>query len=122
VLDSIALDEPVYGMPAWTSKVTSQRNLRYAGVVLSSNKWPGAHALAYSKGKKFQNVYFGYGHKYSQTPFTPQQPPEACEEYPNDLTITEESDPTRAEELEHEAAQKAKDGEGGDDDDDGDDD
>jgi len=110
LLSSIMSDPQVDGFPAWTPKTTSQMNLRYAGVIMSSNRWPGAHALAYDKGKFFQNMYIGHGHKYASQPYSPPLPPPAQEEYKVDETCMETSDPT-AEQVEQWNADQAK-GEG----------
>lgn len=52
-------DEPVDGLPAWTPRLASPLLGAFSCVVLSSNKWPGAHA--YALGAKFDNIYVGYG-------------------------------------------------------------
>ncbi len=39
----------------------------YSSVCISSNRWPGAHAFA--SGKKFDNIYVGWGHKYLSDPY-----------------------------------------------------
>jgi len=122
LLSAIMQDAPVDSFPAWTPKLTSQKNLRYAGVVMSSNRWPGAHALAYNKGLTFQNVYFGTGHQYSSQPYSPPLPQPAQAEFPIDESVLEATDPS-VEEVEKFNAEQNKgddddeDGDGGDDDD-----
>jgi len=120
LLTPIMQDPPVDGNQAWTSHLTSQRNKRFAGVVISSNQWPGAHALAFDRGRKFQNVYYGWGHRYSSKPYNPPLPPPAEAEYVIDATVTEATDPTREEEEAFEALNAVK--EDGDGDGDGDED
>eukprot|EP00038_Savillea_parva_P007408 m.169946 g.169946 ORF g.169946 m.169946 type:complete len:502 (+) comp13172_c0_seq1:58-1563(+) len=106
-------DEPVDDGPAWSTKLTSQLNARFAAVVASSNKWPGAHSLAYEKGKKFENIYIGTGVPYSPEPYNPPLPPLPQSEFEVTDGITETVDPT-VEEEEAFRAEQAKDEEDGD--------
>mmetsp|Transcript_19784 Transcript_19784/g.51504 ORF Transcript_19784/g.51504 Transcript_19784/m.51504 type:complete len:504 (+) Transcript_19784:55-1566(+) len=105
-------DEPVDDGPAWSTKLTSQLNAKFAAVVASSNKWPGAHALAYEKGKKFENVYIGHGVAYSPEPFNPNLPPMPQAEYAINDGITETVDPTPEEEEAFKAEQAKEDDDG----------
>lgn len=130
-------DEPVDDGPAWSTKLTSQLNFKFAAVVASSNKWyvpastkvysfslfltcpgwthcrPGAHALAYDKGKKFENIYIGHGFPYSPEPYNPPLPPLPQHEFERSDGTTETADPT-VEEEEAFRAEQAKDEEDGD--------
>ena len=56
--------------------------------------------------RKFGNIYFGWGHKYSPENHTPALPPPAQAEYPSGPEITETRDPTLAEELAFQAARE----------------
>ena len=53
--------------------------------------------------RKYENVYIGWGMKYSSRPFNPSLPEAIQEEFPAGADITETSDPT----AEQEAALKA---------------
>lgn len=111
-------DEEVEGMAAFTIRATSELVPAFAGVVASSNRWPGAHSLAYNKGKQFENLYIGWGHKYQDEPYSPPVPPVPMSEYPTDEAITETVDPT----VEEEEAERAKAEVNEDEDEDGDED
>ena len=39
----------VNGLPAWSTRLTSTIVPQYAAAIVSSNLWPGAHAIAYKK-------------------------------------------------------------------------
>lgn len=56
--------------------------------------------------RKFENVYMGYGHKYSPDNYSPTPPPAVQEEYPSGPEITETEDPTPEEEMALRAAQQ----------------
>jgi radial spoke head protein 4/6 len=101
----LAFHVAVSNLPAWSTKLSSALNSEYAWVIVSSNRWPGAHA--YAIDKEFENLYIGWGHKYSVEPFAPRMPPVPEPEFPNAANITEAADPTRDEELAFENAQKA---------------
>ena len=60
--------------------------------------------LAYFR--KFENVYIGYGHKYSQDNYSPTPPPAIQEEFPSGPEITEVEDPTPEEEAALRMAQR----------------
>jgi len=85
---------------------------------MSSNRWPGAHALAYNKGKSFQNIYIGYGHPYNANTYTQPLPPPAEAEYVVDETILEITDPTKQEIEEFNAKNKEDNADDDDDDED----
>ena len=76
--------------------------------------------------RKFENVYVGWGQKYSSENYSPPAPPIPQDEYPSGPEITEADDPTVEEEnalraAQQEAFEDAED-EGDDDDFDDDDD
>lgn len=57
--------------------------------------------------RKFENLYIGWGHKYSPDSYTPPVPPPVCQEYPSGPEITEMDDPSVEEEEAFRAAQEA---------------
>ena len=56
--------------------------------------------------RKFENVYVGWGQKYSSENYSPPAPPIPQEEYPSGPEITEADDPTVEEENALRAAQQ----------------
>ncbi|KAK1330061.1 hypothetical protein QTO34_010246 [Cnephaeus nilssonii] len=65
-----------------------------------------ARGLCLRHGKKFENMYIGWGHKYSPDNFNPMLPPPVQQEYPSGLEVMEMSDPTVEEEQALKAAQE----------------
>jgi radial spoke head protein 4A len=68
LLTPLSEDAEVNSMPPWTPKLSSKLVSQYAIAIMRSNLWPGA--FAFGVEKKFENVYIGWGHKYSQTTLT----------------------------------------------------
>ncbi|KAF3835636.1 hypothetical protein F7725_028194, partial [Dissostichus mawsoni] len=85
-------EEPDEPEPEMSSVLTSQHAL----AVLRSNLWPGAYS--YASGKKFENIYVGWGLKYSGEGFSQAVPPLPQKEYPSGPEITEALDPSVEEE------------------------
>ncbi|KAK1337970.1 hypothetical protein QTO34_001074 [Cnephaeus nilssonii] len=56
---------------------------------------------------QFENLYIGWGHKYSPDSYAPPVPPSASQEYPSGPEITEADDPSVEEEQAFRAAQEA---------------
>lgn len=111
LLTPLSEDAEIGNLPPWTPKVSSKLIPQYAISVLQSNLWPGAHAFA--AGKKFENVYIGYGHKYNMDNYNPPQTAPIQEEFPSGPEITEAEDPTVEEEnalrnAQQEAAEAAE--------------
>ncbi|XP_074004122.1 radial spoke head protein 4 homolog A-like [Numenius arquata] len=104
LLTPLSEDEGIQNIPAWTAQPSTNLIPQYAVAVLQSNRWPGAYAFA--SGKKFDNIYFGWGHKYSPENHIPTLPPPAQAEYPSGPEITETRDPTVQEELAFKAAKE----------------
>eukprot|EP01137_Pigoraptor_chileana_P006206 Opistho-2@3095 len=102
LLTPLSEDADINGIPAWSVKIASGILPQYSCVGLRSNRWPGA--FAYATGKKFGNVYIGYGQKYSVEPHTPLAPPVPQVEYAEGKEIHEATDPT----VEEEEAAKAE--------------
>jgi radial spoke head protein 4A len=99
-------DEPIDDGPAWSVKLTSPLNAGYSGVMASSNKWPGAHAVCWGNGRSYENIYVGHGHVYTSEAYSPPLPPAAQAEYTEvEGEISETLDPTREEEEAYEAEQ-----------------
>ncbi|KAM5283238.1 radial spoke head protein 4 homolog A isoform 2-T2 [Hipposideros larvatus] len=105
LLTPISEDLEIQNMPPWTTRLSSNVVPQYAIAVLRSNLWPGAYAFC--NGKKFENLYIGWGHKYSPDSYTPPVPPPVCQEYPSGPEITEMDDPSVEEEQVFRAAQEA---------------
>nr|XP_010963768.1 PREDICTED: radial spoke head protein 4 homolog A isoform X2 [Camelus bactrianus] len=105
LLTPISEDLEIQNTPPWTTRLSSNLIPQYAIAVLRSNLWPGAYA--FSNGKKFENFYIGWGHKYSPDSYTPPVPPPAYHEYPSGPEITEMDDPSVEEEQAFRAAQEA---------------
>lgn len=62
LLTSISEDAEVDNMPAWTARLSSNLvHADHALAVLKSNLWLGA--TSFSNGKRFENVYIGFGLK-----------------------------------------------------------
>ncbi|NXJ81091.1 RSH4A protein, partial [Trogon melanurus] len=105
LLTPLSEDEGIENLPAWTAHPSTDMIPQYAVAILQSNRWPGAYAFA--SGTKFDNVYFGWGHKYSPENHTPALPLPVQAEYPSGPEITETRDPTLEEELAFKAAREA---------------
>ena len=73
----------VSSLPPWSTKLSSTLNPEYSWVIISSNRWPGAHAYAIEK--ELENIYVGWGHKFAVEPYSPPQPPAPSEEYPTGM-------------------------------------
>ncbi|NXD55225.1 RSH4A protein, partial [Corvus moneduloides] len=104
LLTLISEDEGMKNIPAWTAQASTNLIPQYSVAILQSNRWPGAYAFA--SGRKFDNIYFGWGHKYSPESHTPALPPPAQAEYPSGPGITETVDPTVEEEIAFRIAQE----------------
>uniref|UniRef100_A0A8D1ZUQ7 Radial spoke head component 4A n=1 Tax=Sus scrofa TaxID=9823 RepID=A0A8D1ZUQ7_PIG len=104
LLTPISEDLEIQNIPPWTTRLSSNLIPQYAIAVLRSNLWPGAYA--FSNGKKFENLYIGWGHKYSPDSYTPPVPPPVYQEYPSGPEITEMDDPSVEEEQAFRAAQE----------------
>ncbi|NWW05271.1 RSH4A protein, partial [Oreocharis arfaki] len=104
LLTLISEDEGMKNIPAWTARPSTNLIPQYSVAILQSNRWPGAYAFA--SGRKFDNIYFGWGHKYSPESHTPALPPPAQAEYPSGPGITETADPTVEEEIAFRIAQE----------------
>ncbi|NXI82357.1 RSH4A protein, partial [Rhipidura dahli] len=104
LLTLISEDEGMKNIPAWTAQASTNLIPQYSVAILQSNRWPGAYAFA--TGRKFDNIYFGWGLKYSPESHTPALPPPAQAEFPSGPGITETVDPTVEEEMAFRIAQE----------------
>lgn len=104
LLTPLSEDAEVDGMPPWTAQKSSTLVPQYSLSVMHSNLWPGAHAFAVER--KFENIYVGWGQKFSAENYSPPPPPPPQEEFPSGPEITEAEDPSVEEEKALKAAQQ----------------
>ncbi|XP_075997670.1 radial spoke head protein 4 homolog A-like [Genypterus blacodes] len=98
LLTPLSRDAEIFNISPWSSRLSSTLIPQHAIAVLRSNIWPGAYA--FSCGKKFNNIYIGWGLKYVGDGYSPPVPPLPQKEYPTGAEITEALDPTVEEEQE----------------------
>nr|XP_046247040.1 radial spoke head protein 6 homolog A [Scatophagus argus] len=96
LLTPLSQDADIFNTPPWSSKMSSTLTCQHAVAVLRSNLWPGAYA--YACGKKFENIYVGWGLKYAGEGYSPPVPPLPQAEYTSGPEITEALDPSLEEE------------------------
>ncbi|XP_008333380.1 radial spoke head protein 6 homolog A [Cynoglossus semilaevis] len=96
LLTPLSQDAEMFNTPPWSTKISSTLTSQHAVAVLRSNLWPGAYA--YACGKKFENIYIGWGLKYTGQGYSPPLPPPPQKEYPSEPEVTEALDPTVEEE------------------------
>lgn len=99
LLTPLSEDASLEAVPPWSVRVSSDLTQDYAIAIVRSNLWPGAYCFS-NQGKIFHNVYFGFGHKYISTNFSPMPLPPVEQDYPIGPEIMEVLDPTGAEEEE----------------------
>jgi len=104
LLTPISEDVDIETIPPWSARMSSSLVQQYAIAIIQSNLWPGA--FAFGTDKKFENVYIGWGHKYSPDNYSPPPPPPVQEEFPSGPEITEGEDPSPEEEAALRAAQQ----------------
>uniref|UniRef100_A0A8D2DUU2 Radial spoke head 6 homolog A n=1 Tax=Sciurus vulgaris TaxID=55149 RepID=A0A8D2DUU2_SCIVU len=104
LLTPLSEDAEIMHLSPWTTRLSCSLCPQYSVAVVRSNLWPGAYT--YASGKKFENLYIGWGHKYSPDNFNPALPAPIQQEYPSGPEITEMSDPTVEEEQALKAAQE----------------
>ncbi|XP_068681378.1 radial spoke head protein 4 homolog A-like [Montipora foliosa] len=104
LLTPLSEDTEVDGMPPWAAQKSSTLVPQYALAVMHSNLWPGAHAFAVER--KFENIYVGWGQRFSAENYSPPPPPPPQEEFPSGPEITEAEDPSVEEEKALKAAQQ----------------
>ncbi|XP_040896697.1 radial spoke head protein 4 homolog A [Toxotes jaculatrix] len=96
LLTPLSQDAEMFNTPPWSSRMSSTLTSQHAVAVLHSNLWPGAHA--YACGKKFENIYVGWGLKYAGEGYSPPVHPPPQKEYASGPEITEALDPSLEEE------------------------
>uniref|UniRef100_A0A6J0TYB8 Radial spoke head protein 6 homolog A-like n=1 Tax=Pogona vitticeps TaxID=103695 RepID=A0A6J0TYB8_9SAUR len=104
LLTPLSEDADIQNIPPWSTEASTNLIPQYALAVLQANLWPGAYAFAI--GRRFDNIYIGWGHKYSPDNYSPPSPPPVQSEYPSGPEIAETTDPTVEEELALKAAQE----------------
>ncbi|XP_060042096.1 radial spoke head protein 6 homolog A isoform X2 [Erinaceus europaeus] len=104
LLTPLSEDAEILHMSPWTARLSCSLCPQYSVAVVRSNLWPGAYT--YATGKKFENIYIGWGHKYSPDNFNPPLPAPIQQEYPSGPDVMEMSDPTVEEEQALKAAQE----------------
>lgn len=107
LLTPLSEDAEIDSQPAWTAKLSSTLIPQYAVAVVRSNLWPGAFAFGIEK--KFENVYVGWGQKYSTENLNPQLPPMPQDEFISGPEITETEDPSPQDEAALRKAQEQAD-------------
>ncbi|KAJ3170630.1 Radial spoke head protein 4 A [Geranomyces variabilis] len=113
ILSPLAGDEEHDGMASWVARMCSSLSpSKFSPVLLRCTRWPGATVVSYNE--KFANVYIGDGQR--DTPrFVPPPLAELQKEYasgpgaPGTVEdITEQNDPTLAEETAFEEEKRAR--------------
>nr|XP_056711453.1 radial spoke head protein 6 homolog A-like [Euleptes europaea] len=104
LLTPLSEDADIQNVTPWSTEASTSLVPQYAVAVLQSNLWPGAYSFA--TGRRFDNIYIGWGLKYSPENFTPVELPQVQTEYPSGPEITEAADPTVEEEQALKAAQE----------------
>ncbi|XP_066121424.1 radial spoke head protein 6 homolog A [Saccopteryx bilineata] len=104
LLTPLSEDAEIMHMSPWTARLSCSLCPQYSVAIVRSNLWPGAYT--YAVGKKFENIYIGWGHKYSPENFNPPLPALTQQEYSHGPEIMEMSDPTVEEEQALKAAQE----------------
>ncbi|CAH8573286.1 unnamed protein product [Dicrocoelium dendriticum] len=111
ILSRVSLDAPIFGQPAWSVKMSPIFVPENAVVLVSSNLWPGSHAVAWER--KFENIYIGWGSKTTGTAFQPYLPPDVMSEYQDTPEVIEIIDPTPEDEAALRKVQNAEEERGG---------
>uniref|UniRef100_UPI00398E6A2D radial spoke head protein 6 homolog A n=1 Tax=Pristiophorus japonicus TaxID=55135 RepID=UPI00398E6A2D len=106
LLTPLSEDAEVNNVPPWVVKASSNLIPQFAIAVVQSNLWPGACTFAI--GKKFENIYLGWGHKYSPENYSPPAAPPVQSEFSSDPDTTEVDDPTVEEEQALRAAMEER--------------
>ncbi|XP_011496559.1 PREDICTED: radial spoke head protein 6 homolog A [Ceratosolen solmsi marchali] len=80
----------------WTARQSSKIQPDTAVALVRCNVWPGAYAAAI--GKKFANLYIGWGYKHNAYNYNPPAMPEIQDQYVIDSELVEIQDPSFEEE------------------------
>ncbi|KAF3424064.1 hypothetical protein E2986_07360 [Frieseomelitta varia] len=92
LLTPLSEDAIVDGITPWRALQSSRTQPDQAVALIRSNVWPGAFAFAC--GKRFANVYIGWGHKYIAYNYSPPFMPPVQDQYKIGPEIMEIQDPT----------------------------
>ncbi len=109
LLTPIGSDAEIENTKAWTAKISSHLIPQYACAYVRSNLWPGAYAFA--RGMIWENIYVGYGHKYTMADYKAEFPPLPSSEYNDGPEIVEADDPTAEDEAKANAPEEHGEGE-----------
>ncbi|XP_070156847.1 radial spoke head protein 6 homolog A [Polyergus mexicanus] len=96
LLTPLSEDATVDSTIPWTARQSSYLQPDIAIALVRSNVWPGAFAFAV--GRRFANVYIGWGHKYNAYNYSPPNMPPIEDQYKIGPEIMEIRDPTVDEE------------------------
>ena len=110
LLTPIGGDAEILSTKAWTAKISSPLIPQYACAFVRSNLWPGAYAFA--RGTTSENIYVGFGHKYTTSDYGPELPPVPANECSDGPEIGEAEDPSPEEEAKARAAEEQQADEG----------
>ena len=108
LLTPIGADADIDSTKAWTTKISSKLIPQYACAYVRSNLWPGAYAFA--RGMIWENIYVGYGHKYTTSDYKSEFPPLPASEYSDGPEVNEGEDPTPEEEAKANAPDEHEEG------------
>ncbi|XP_017791939.1 PREDICTED: radial spoke head protein 6 homolog A [Habropoda laboriosa] len=92
MLTPLSEDAIVDSIVPWTISQSSRVQPDQAVALIRSNIWPGAFGFAC--GRRFANVYIGWGHKYIAYNYTPPTMPPVEDQYKIGPEIMEIQDPT----------------------------
>ncbi|XP_071868547.1 radial spoke head protein 4a [Bombus fervidus] len=92
LLTPLSEDAIVDSIIPWRVLQSSRVQLDQAVALIRSNIWPGAFAFAC--GRRFANVYIGWGHKYITYNYSPPSMPPVQDQYIIGPEIMEIQDPT----------------------------
>lgn len=97
LLTQVSDDIEISGIPAWSTHLSSGlAHIQHTICMVKSNLWPGA--TSFSNGRRFDNIYIGWGCKYQNENYSPSQPmPFQSESLLPELTET--NDPSVEEET-----------------------
>ncbi|CAF3725685.1 unnamed protein product [Rotaria sordida] len=104
LLTPIGADAEIQHTKAWTAKISSNLIPQYACAFVRSNLWPGAYSFA--RGMIWENIYIGYGHKYTPANYKTEFPPLPTNEYTDLPDINEIDDPSPEDETKARAAEE----------------
>ncbi|KAG7202738.1 hypothetical protein KM043_009912 [Ampulex compressa] len=102
LLTPLSEDATLDSIIPWTTRQSSYIQPEFAVALVRSNIWPGAFAFA--TGKRFANLYIGWGHKYTVYNYSPPSMPAVQDQYGIGPEVMETKDPTFEEEEAHRIA------------------